>query len=593
MTLDQSLITAILIAAFALFLWGRWRHDVVAILALVTATAAGLVEARDMFSGFGHPATVTVAMVLILSRGLQNSGAVDIVAKYLLPPLPRTEAHIGALSGVAGALSAVMNNVGALALLMPAALSSAAKVKRSAALVLMPLSFGSILGGLVTLIGTPPNIIVATFRGELRGEPFAMFDFTPVGAAVAAGGILFVAMIGWRLIPTERRAAPSASEAIAIEDYVSEARVPRGSAAVGKRLRDLDEKADEVDAVILEVLRRGRRLATSGRRVEIKSGDVLLIEAGPEALEKCLKALDLKPAARRRKQGVLLGAEDVAVMEAVVQPRSGLIGHTWETAGLRRRFGVNLLAVSRAGQPIRSRLRSFRIRTGDVLLLEGDAERLSDAAAHFRCLPLADRAITLGTFHLTGLSLLLFGAAIGAAATGLLALPLAFAAAAAGMVLLNVVPLRDLYDSIDWPVVVLIGAMIPVGTALQDSGTTDVAAGALLALARDAAPWMLLILVMAVTMMLTDVINNAATAVVMAPIGAGVAASLGVDADAFLMAVAIAASCAFLTPIGHQNNTLVMGPGGYRFGDYWRMGLPLDVLVIAISVPLLPIVWPL
>jgi di/tricarboxylate transporter len=249
--------------------------------------------------------------------------------------------------------------------------------------------------------------------------------------------------------------------------------------------------------------------------------------------------------------------------------------------------------VSRAGTPIRSRLRNFRFREGDVLLLEGDADRLPDAAAHLKCLPLAERAITLGKLHLTGLAVLLFAAAIIAAAFGLMALPAALAVAAVAMVLFNIVPLRDLYDSIDWPVVVLIGAMIPVGAALQSTGATAVAVKALLGLGAGASPVIILILLMVVTMTLSDVINNAATAVVMAPIGVGLAETLGVNADPFLMAIAISASCAFLTPIGHQNNTLIMGPGGYHFGDYWRMGLPLEALVIAISVPLLLVVWPL
>ncbi len=593
MTLDQILISAIILTVFGLFLWGRWRYDVVAVLALATATLSGIVPAKAMFAGFGHPATVTVALVLILSRGLQNAGVTDIVAKYLLPPLKRPEAHIGAMGAVAAGLSAVMNNVGALALLMPAALSSAARVKRSAAQVLMPVSFCSILGGLVTLIGTPPNIIVASFRGDIQGTPFSMFDFTPVGAAVAFTGIVFVAIIGWRLIPPARRAAPSAAEAIHIEDYVSEARVGEDSSAIGQRLRELDAKADEHDAVILEVLRHGRRLALSGRHLDIDADDVLLIEAGPDALERVLKVLDLTAATERDKPGIVLGGEEISIMEAVVAARSALIGHTPETIRLKSRYGANLLAVSRAGTPIRSRLKNFRFREGDVLLLEGDTESLPDAVSRLRCLPLAQRAISLGKLHLTGLAILVFVIAIAAAALGLVALPAALAVAAIAMVLFNIVPLRDLYEAIDWPVVVLIGAMIPVGAALQTTGATGTLIDGLLKVAAGASPVIVLVMVMVVTMTLSDVINNAATAVVMAPIGAGLAHSLGVSPDPFLMAVAISASCAFLTPIGHQNNTLIMGPGGYHFSDYWRMGLPLEAVVIVVSVPLLLVIWPL
>jgi di/tricarboxylate transporter len=593
MTTDQAIIVGILGLTLVLFVWNRFRHDIVAFLALMAATLAGLVPVDEIFYGFGHPATMTVAFVLILSRGLQNAGVVDIITKYLMPPLTRTEAHIGVVSSVAGTLSAVMNNVGALALLMPATIASAIKVKRPVALLLMPLSFGSILGGLVTLIGTPPNIIVAAVRGETVGSPFTMFDFTPVGAPVAVGGIIFIAVVGWRLIPTARRAALSAGEAIAIENYVSEARVPRGSKAIGKTLAELDDVAEKEEAVLLEVLRRGRRLSLTSRDLEIRAGDVLLIEAGPEAIEKVLKALDLAPTSRRKKSGLLLGGADIAVLQTVIQAGSALIGQTRDTATIRRRFGVNILAISREGTPIRNRLRNFPFRAGDVLLLEGDAEILPEAAVAYDCLPLASPSVTLGRIERAGLAIFIFGTGIVLAAFGWIALPLAFAIAALAMVLTNIVPLRDLYDSIDWPVIVLIGAMIPVGNALQSTETTALAANLLLFLARDQSPVVLLIVLMAVTMTLSDVINNAATAVVMAPIGIAVAQSLGVNPDTYLMGVAIAASCAFLTPIGHQNNTLIMGPGGYHFGDYWRLGLPLEVIVMAIAVPLLLVVWPL
>lgn len=593
MTIEQALIAGILVLSLGLFIWGRFRHDVVALLALIVAALVGLVPVDAMFAGFGHPATVTVAMVLVLSRALQNAGVVDIIARYALPPLKRPEAHIGAVSGVAGALSAVMNNVGALALLMPATIAAAAKAKRSAAALLMPLSFGSILGGLITLIGTPPNIIVAGIRGDLMGTPFSMFDFTPVGAAVALGGIAFIAAVGWRLIPQARRTAPSTSEAMAIESYVSEARAARGSKSIDKTLREIEEIAEKNDGAILEVLRNDRRLAASHGQLMIKAGDVLLLEAAPDAIEKLRKALDLKPTTRGDKQGRLLGGTDIAIMEAVVQAGSPLIQRTGEMARVRRRYGVNIVGVYREGQAIRSQLRHLRYRAGDVLLLEGDAERLPEAASGLNCLPLAGAAVTTGRLGWAGLATAIFGGAIAAAAFGWLGLPLALAAAALAVVLLNIVPLRELYDSIDWPVIVLIGAMIPVGNTLQTTGTSLLAAHLFLDLVGDAAPVVLLVALMAITMTLSDIINNAATAVIMAPIGIELAQKIGANPDPFLMGVAIAASCAFLTPIGHQNNTLVMGPGGYRFGDYWRLGLPLEVVVLAISVPLLLIVWPL
>lgn len=593
MSLDQTLIALILLLAFAGFLWGRFRHDVIAFLALIMAGLAGLVPAEGLFSGFGHPATLTVAFVLILSRGLHNSGIVSMLNKVLIPPFPRPEAQIGAAGSIAAILSAFMNNIGALALIMPAAIASTKQAGRTPATILMPLSFASILGGLITLIGTPPNIIVALFREERTGESFAMFDFAPVGLAVALGGILFIALVGWRLIPTERRAAPSVSEAFSIEDFVSEARIPRGSQAIGKRLQELDASIDEHDAVILEVLRRGRRIAIGGRRAIIRSGDLLLIESSPEHLAQALKALDAVPAAKRRTPGRLLGGADITILEAVIGHDSPLVGRTAQSFGLRRRYGANLLAVSRSGTPIHSRLRDFLFREGDVILLEGDTERLADAILTLRCLPLASRSLPQNGLAVGLASVALFALAILAAIFGLTSLPIAFGAAAAAMVLFNFVPLRDLYDSIDWPVIILIGAMIPVGTALETTGLAVLLAETMIDLFAGASAIIFLVLIMVLTMTLSDVINNAATAVIMAPIAAGLAASLGVNSDPFLMAVAVAASCAFLTPIGHQNNTLVMGPGGYRFGDYWRLGLPLEVLVIAIAIPVLLRVWPL
>lgn len=593
MSYDQVFLLALLAAVFALFVWGRWRYDVVAFAALLAATVQGAVPAEQAFLGLGHPATFTVAAVLIISRGLQNSGAVDLIARHLLPPLESTSQHVGVLSGVAGALSAIMNNVGALALLMPAALQSAAKIRRPAAVILMPLSFGSILGGLITLIGTPPNIIVAAFRGDAVGQPFGMFDFTPVGGTVAVAGILFVALIGWRLIPKTRRARLSPAELFQIEGYVSEALVPEGSKSAGESLADLDETVAEHEAVLLGLIRSDRRIDRAGRREKVREGDIILIEAAPDALDSALKALDLRAAGSAKEEDGQRARGEISVAEAVVQPRSHIVGRTAAALRLRQRFSVNLLAVAREGQPFRGRLRTFQFRPGDILLLEGDAERLPEIVANLGCLPLAQRGLQVGRPSQVGLSILLFAAAVASATFGLVTLPVALALVACAMVILNIVPARDIYDNVDWPVVILLGAMIPVGQALDGSGTTRLIATSLVDLVAGTSPVVILTLIMVITMTLSDVINNAATAVVMGPIAVGVASQIDASPDPFLMAVAIGASSAFLTPIGHQNNTLIMGPAGYHFGDYWRMGLPLEILIVGVSVPMLLLVWPL
>ncbi len=593
MGFEQLFLLLLLVAVFGLFIWGRWRYDVVAFAALLVAVVAGVVPFADTFSGFGHPATVTVALVLVIGRGFQNAGAVDLITRRLTPDAAPTGVHIGLFSGVVGALSAVMNNVGALALMMPAALQSAARAKRPAALILMPLSFASILGGLVTLIGTPPNIIIAAFRTETAGAPFQMFDFTPVGGTIAIAGIVFVSVAGWRLIRLPERPRLSVRELFEIEDYVGEAIVDKESPMVGRTVGELAAAVDEHDAVLLGVVRRKRRIDRAGSKEQVKARDEVIIEAGPEAMKSLAATLKLTPRGAGKGKPNILDGGDVAFAEAVVLPGSRVVGRLAENLRLPQRHGAILAAVSRRGRPFRGRLRTFRFRTGDVLLLEGDAERLPEIIAALGCLPLAERGLALGRHHQLALAVAVFAAAIAAATVGVLSLPVALAVCAGIMVVVNIVPARELYDSIDWPVVVLLGALIPVGQALEATGTSQLIAGFMLDPFAGAPPVVMLIVVLVVTMTLSDVLNNAATAVVMAPIAVTIAGSLGVNADTFLMAVAIGASSAFLTPIGHQNNALIMGPGGYRFGDYWRLGLPLEVLIVAVAVPMLVRVWPL
>lgn len=595
MTYEQIASVAILGLALGLFAWGRLRYDIVALLALFAGVVAGVVPGAEAFSGFGHPAVVTVAAVLILSRGLSESGATAIVAEALQPLFRAKLAHIASLSGVAGLLSGFMNNVGALALFMPVAVRSAADAKRSPSLLLMPLAFGSILGGLITLIGTPPNIIVASYRAEALGEPFNMFDYTPVGALVALAGLAFVVLIGWRLIPLRRPAGGGAAEAFGMEDYLAEARVKAGSEVIGKTVRQLDPIIGDKDVKIVGLIRAERVFPAAPRFARLYEDDILLIEADPSALKETLELLDLEIVDAGAPMAGLLESDDVALVEAVVAAGSRLENRSVLAARLQRRHGVNLLAVSRQGRPYRGRLRNFRFAAGDVLLLQGETERLDDVIAAIGCLPLARRGLASFGGKRRGplAATLLFAGAIAVGATGLLPIAVALAGAALGMVLLGVLHARQLYESIDWSVIVLLGALIPLGAALEASGATRLAADAVAGVAVDLPAWLTLAVILIVTMTVSDVLNNAATAVVMAPIATNVAQALDVNPDAYLMAVAVGASCAFLTPIGHQNNTLVMGPGGYRFGDYWRMGLPLEVIIVAVAVPSIMLFWPL
>lgn len=613
MTPDQTLILAILAATVGMFLWGRWRHDMVAAGALLACVLAGLVPPASAFAGLGHPAVVTVACVLVLSSGLQRSGAVDALTRHVLPAGAGPTLSIAALCVLAAVLSAFMNNVGALALLMPVAVQIAARLELPPGKVLMPLAFASILGGTTTLIGTPPNLIISGFRANQSGHGgFAMFDFGLAGVPLTLAGLAFIALIGWRLVPARARPGAAGFDTGA---YLTEARVPEGSKAAGMRLREIELELDAADAQIVGLVRNDVKMnAPSGGRV-VRAGDILVIEAEVGALPGVLSALGLEleeaaaaPAPADSAAGAApedTGApadegparrergDDLVLMELVVRPESALAGRSASDLLLRSRYGLNLLAVSRDGARARARLRTLRLRPGDLLLMQGPSDTLAEFAGDFGCVPLAERELRIPDRGKAITASLIMIAAVAVAALGLLPSAVAFAAGVLASMALRTVPPRAVYEAVDWPVIVLLAALLPVAGAMQSTGAADLVARLLLdTLARgDAVIGLALILV--TTMVLTDLMNNAATAAVMAPIGMGAAAQLGVNPDTFLMAVAIGASCAFLTPIGHQNNTLILGPGGFRFGDYWRMGLPLDLLVIAVSLPLLLLFWPL
>jgi len=590
MTLQQATLFIILLLVFAFLIWGRWRFDLVAFVALLAALLTGVVPASAAFAGFGHPATVIIALVLIVSRGLSNSGVIELVARYFIDASRKLGAHIAIMASLSAALSAVMNNVAALALLMPVDLQAARKSGRSPSLSLMAMSFATILGGMITLIGTPPNIIIAEFRNDTLGAPFEMFDFAPVGIACAAVGVAYVALLGWRFLPASRDGSDAPADLFEIADYIAEVRVPEGSRVVGKRIRELDELAEKSDIEIVGLSRRGRRLPGLARIAEIQVGDILVIEAGPESLDEALGALQLEYVG---KSEGLLDDGDLELAEVVVPENSALAGRSAVSYRLLYRYRVALVGVSRQGRRFRENVRKLPLRPGDVLLLLGPDERLTDVTSRLGLLPLADRGHRVIQRQKAWQAVAIFGAAIAAASLGLVYLPIALGCVVAAFAVLNIVPLREIYDSIEWPVIVLLGSMIPIGSALQTTGGSSLIVDGIVSVSSGLSPVVVLTLLIVVTMTLSDVMNNTATAVIAAPIAVETAARLGASPDPFLMGVAVAASCAFLTPIGHKNNTLILGPGGYRFGDYWRMGLPLEILIVAVAVPMILVVWPL
>ena len=588
---DQTILFTLFAGVFAMLLWGRWRYDIVAFCALLIALVLGVVPTSEAFAGFGHPATIIVALVLIVSRGLQNSGAIDIITRSVIDTGRGVAAHISIMASTGAVLSAFMNNVAALALLMPVDIQAANKAGRSIRATLMPLSFATILGGLVTLIGTPPNIIIAQYRETVSGTPFQMFDFAPVGLICAGVGILFVALIGWRLVPGADEMTDGKSSAMDLEDYIAELVVPEKSKAIGQQVRDLYDEANEHDLVIIGVARNNRRLKGFSASLELRAGDMLVVEAGAEDIDRFRGVFSLEFFGEKTTNEKAIG--DLQLTEVLVTPETRIVGRAAIDIRLRARRGVALLGISRKGKRFTKRVRHEKIRVGDILLLIGPAENLDETIGWLSAMPLAERGLSVTQHTRAWLAAGIFAAAITLASFGFLYLAVALGVVVAFYVLLDIVPIRNVYDYVEWPVIVLLGSMIPLGTALEASGGTQLIAEQIVNITSGYAPWVVLTILMVVVMTLSDVLNNTATAVIGAPVAVDIANKLGVNSDPFLMAVAIAASCAFLTPIGHKNNTLIMGPGGYSFGDYWKMGLPLEVIVIGVAVPALLVFWPM
>ena len=590
MTQDQIILFTLFAAVFGMLLWGRFRYDLVAFSALMIAVVLGVVDSKDAFDGFGHPATLIVALVLIVSAGLVRSGAVLLITRTMVDASRRLGAHIALMGLIGGVLSAFMNNVAALALLMPVDIQTARKAGRNPGLSLMPLSFATILGGMVTLIGTPPNIIIASIRQESLGAPFGMFDFAPVGGIAAIAGLAFVALIGWRFIPGRDDSALKPED---LSQYIAELTVPEGSKQIGKHLAELQDVADKSDVVILGLIREGQRVYGQARNVALQAGDALVLEATPDALDEFRSTLNLLVADTTRHDLLHADGEGVEIIEVVVPAESRLNGRSAQTVGLAWRQRSVLLGISRQGKKITAQLRKTELRAGDILLLLVPRDTAAHVVEWLGVLPLADRGLAVTENSKVWLAIGLFGGAVTAASFGLVYLPVALGLVVVAYVLARIVPLSELYTHIEWPVVVLLGSMIPLGAALETSGGTQLIAGALVGLTEGMPAWIVLTVLMVVTMTLSDVLNNTATTIVAAPVGIQMAQSLNVSPDPFLMAVAVAASSAFLTPIGHKNNTLILGPGGYSFGDYWRMGLPLEIIVVAVSIPAILVFWPL
>jgi di/tricarboxylate transporter len=581
----------VLAAMMVLFIWGRIRYDLVAILALLASVLVGIVPADKAFSGFSDDIVIIVASALVISAAVSRSGIVEAAIARIAGRFDRMGSQLIVLVGSVTFLSAMVKNIGALAMLMPAAFQMAKKSNASPSCMLMPMSFGSLLGGLITLVGTSPNIIVSRVREEMTGKPFQMFDYTPVGLGIALAGLVFL-RFGYRLLPTNRRAAPTLGEALDIQDYVTEARIPANSPADGTTVaafKSLTEGEVEVTGLHREERRRTVPLPDAA----MHAGDIVILEGEPEALERAIATAGLKLEGQHRDAVTETAASDVGVIEAVIGRDSILVGEAAGRMALHERHGVNLLAVSRHGERLTHRLRDIRLYPGDVIVLQGPLSTLPERVRDLGCLPLAERSLRLGSVRRGLIPLAILGAAMALTALGYVPVAIAFFGAAALIMLAGALPAREAYSHIEWPILVMLGCLIPVADALRTTGGTDLIATWLSHTAATLPPWGAVTLIMVAAMAVTPFLNNAATVLVMAPIATVFATGLGYKPEAFLMAVAVGAGSDFLTPIGHQCNTLVMGPGGYRFGDYARLGAPLSVLVVIVGVPLILAFWPL
>lgn len=588
--MELYIVFGTLLIALILFVWGKFRHDLVAVLCLLILTISKIIPFEEAFLGFAHPAVITVAVILVVSKALQDSGLIDLLGQKVMQLGNNLTLQISLLSIIVCVASAFMNNVGALTIMMPVAIHIAKKSGHSPSSFLMPISFASLFGGMTTLIGTPPNIIIASFRANEVGESFGMFDFAPVGIVLSVIGLLFIIFIGWRILP-KRISSEEGSNLFNIEDYITEIEIDGDSKLLDKPLYELTKIIDG-DIQILRVVRNKYLMHAPDIRMKIKTGDIISIESDAEDLKAFLEKSNSKLIAKKEDLPEIIGGEEISNVEAVVMADAPIINQTAVGLNMRNRYGVNLLAISRQNKKIRKRLDHVKFKVGDVLLLQGGALKMGEILQNIGCLPLADRGFELGKPRKLILALSIFLMSIGIIILDWLPVQIAFTLAALALVVTKTINIKDLYNSIDWPVIVLLGAMLPVGTALEKSGGAELIASYILNLGNSYPAAAILSVIFVITMLLSNVINNAATVVLMAPIGLGIAHGLGTSSDPFLMAIAVASSAAFLTPIGHQSNTLVMGPGGYMFKDYFKFGLPVSILVTVIGIPLIIYFWP-
>lgn len=588
--MEQTLVFITLGLSLSLFVWGKIRYDVVAFLSLFSLVLTGVVDANDAFLGLSHPAVITVASVLVISKAMQHSGLVDIIADWVSKISEKLWIQIILLCFLVAITSGFINNIGALAITMPIALHLAKKHNFSPSLILMPIAFASILGGMTTLIGTPPNIIVSTFREQAIGERFSMFDFFPVGALLTVTCLIYVTLIGWRFLP-KRISATSIGNLFEIDNYITEIVVTEKSKICNVEIRSI-QKISQAEVIVLGIIRGGHQIHAPSPWEKLLQNDIIILEADTEDIQTFISNTNTVLAEGNSIRKNLEQTKEIITAEAIVLPGSMLINHTATDFKIRTQFNTNVLGIARQNRKINKRISQIKFKEGDILLLQGHEENIKETIQSLKCLPLAKREISFGKNKKVFGALSIFICAILCVVFDFLKVEVAFSLAAVSMVLSKIIPIKEVYSSIDWPVIVLLAFMIPIGNAFEATGGAETISKLILNIGTDKPVWLFGAILMVCTILLSDIINNSATVVLMAPIALKIATSLDISPDSMLMIVAVAGSCAFLTPIGHHSSTLVMGPGGYKFSDYWKMGLPLTLLIILIGVPLILYIWP-
>ena len=585
----QIQVALIILILLGVLVWGRWRYDGVTLTALASMVLLGLVPAKEAFLGFGHPAVITVALVLLISKALEKSGFINMIGDLLRQMVSGEMQFLIILMLVAGILSSFMNNIGAMAMLLPITIGIAQKMEWNPSKFLMPLAFASILGGMNTKIGTPPNIIISEFREDYSGQSFEFFDFAFAGLPISILGILFIAFVGWRFVKL-REEGSEKTPLVDIQDYLVEMTISEDSALVGKRIHELTSELG-TDNVLIGVVTEKGTIRRPHHRETFEALQILVLKISPDDVAGIQTefGLIIDPDLQDPSQ---LG--ELGEIEAMITPRSRLIGRKYNYFKRMSRGVLALLGLWRQGTKLRRRLAREIFKAGDVLLLSArdNDERVAEKLEILGLMPLWQRELdVIRDASRAWQALLIFALALVAVIFFNVNILVAFLICVLAYASRRLLTGEGIYRHIEWPVVVMLGAMIPIGGALTSSGLTVASADFITANLSGVNVMWVLVVILVFTMFISDLINNAATAVIMAPLSMQVAQQMNHPIEPFLMAVAVGASCAFLSPIGHQCNTLVMGPGNYRFGDYWKLGLPLEILIVCISIPVIMNTW--